>query len=71
MHFLFYWCRCIIAEGLLNSKHQKGPNSMGILVGNDATNVSIHHNLFAHNNQRHPLLKAGSYANILNNLMYN
>jgi pectate lyase len=61
----------IISEGLHRSLHGKGPHSMGFLVGDHSRNVAIIGNLFAHNNERNPLLKGGTSALIANNLMYN
>ena len=62
---------CIIAEGLFHSGHDKGPHSMGILVGGDKTgNVSLHHNLLASNNQRNPRLQNG-VCDVRNNIFFN
>ena len=59
---------CISSEG-------KTPHSCGFLAGSDVnaegiTNISIHHNLFAHNNNRNPELKVKS-GDIINNIVYN
>jgi pectate lyase len=64
--------RSIIAEGLY-------PHSTGLGVGGetdehydawrDVTNISIHHNLFAHNTQRNPILNCPS-CKIINNVIY-
>jgi pectate lyase len=62
---------CITSEALYDSLHSKGPHSMGFLIGDSAYRVSVHHNLFAHNNQRNPLLKADVIADVVNNLVYN
>lgn len=62
----------IISESLLNSFHPKGPHSMGLLIGEGSRNISIHHNLMAHNNQRNPRVKQDVLnADIVNNVMYN
>lgn len=61
----------IIAEGLNNSLHSKGPHSMGLLVGSGAKNVLIQGNLLAHNDFRNPVLTSGATALVLNNLIYN
>lgn len=45
---------CIIGQGLRDSFHPKGEHSMGLLVGDDATRISLHHNLLASCNQRMP-----------------
>jgi hypothetical protein len=61
----------IIAEGLDNSLHPKGPHSMGLLVGSGARDVLIQGNLFAHNRWRNPVLTSGVTAIMLNNVIYN
>lgn len=61
----------IIAEGLDNSTHSKGPHSMGLLVGSGARDVLIQGNLFAHNRWRNPVLTSGVTAIVLNNVIYN
>ena len=63
--------RCIIAEGLYNSIHPKGPHSAGLIVGPGITNVLIEQNLFAHNLFRNPVVSSSVEALIANNLMYN
>lgn len=62
---------CIISEALHDSKHPKGPHGMGMLVGKNATNISIHHNLFAHNYWRNPLINGETFADFRNNIIYN
>jgi len=63
---------CIISEGLNKSKHPKGPHSKGMLIGGKSTNVSIHHNLFAHNNERNPLINGErTLVDFRNNVIYN
>lgn len=54
----YQWC--IMAEGALWG-HEKGPHSMGMIMGwegNQPTQmrVSVHHSLFAHNRGRNPLM---------------
>jgi pectate lyase len=61
----------IISEGLMDSIHREGKHSMGMLIGRDAQNISIHHNLFAHNNERNPMIKANTSTDIVNNVIYN
>jgi hypothetical protein len=62
----------VISEALMNSFHSKGPHSMGFLIGEGTRNVSFHHNLLAHNNQRNPRVKHDVLnADIVNNVMYN
>jgi pectate lyase len=62
---------CIISEGLHNSLHPKRPHSCGLIIGNYAKNISAHHNLFAHNDGRSPLMKQGSESEFINNVVYN
>jgi pectate lyase len=59
----------IDAEALYCSTHPKGCHSMGMLVKNGATRVSIHHNLLAHNVERNPILIAGE-ADFVDNVIY-
>ena len=61
---------CIISEALLHSKHPKGAHSMGMLIGSKATNISVHHNLFAHNNDRNPHINGVSRVDFRNNVIY-
>lgn len=61
----------IISENLHNSLHPKGKHSMGLLIGETTKNISIHHNIIAHNNQRSPLVKTGLFVDIVNNIVYN
>ena len=62
---------CIISEALYDSKHPKGPHSMGMLVGNKTTNVSVHHNLFSSNAWRNPMINGESLVDFRNNVVYN
>lgn len=50
----FQWC--IIAEGLVEGGHEKGPHSMGTLQGGGTKRVTTHHNLFTGNVDRNPLV---------------
>jgi pectate lyase len=62
----------IVSEALMNSFHPSGPHSMGLLVGEGSRNISLHHNLFAHNNQRNPRIKQDVLnADVVNNVIYN
>lgn len=60
----------IISEALRNSVHPSGAHSMGALLGRKTTGVSLHHNLMAHNDERNPRIKGGSF-DIVNNVVYN
>jgi hypothetical protein len=64
----FQWC--ISSEALL---HDEGGTmeSYGFLIGDNATNVSVHHCLIAHNKDRSPLLGLNSRSEVVNNLVYN
>lgn len=53
-------------EGLLHSNV-----SYGMLIGEHAKNISIHHNYFAHNNDRNPLFKGDTSGEVVNNVVYN
>lgn len=66
----------IISEGLDCATHiEKGErqcHSMGLLLGSAGSkNISIHHNLFAHNRRRNPLVKTAGVTDIVNNVIYN
>lgn len=61
---------CIIAEGLYGGIHPKGYHSMGILIAYDATKTSVHHNLFAHNGGRNPLIARQTDHEFVNNVVY-
>jgi hypothetical protein len=60
----------IIAEGLDNSVHEKGPHSMGTLVHDHCTNVAVVGNLYAHNDERNPWFKGFATGVIVNNVIY-
>jgi len=62
----------IISEGLNCSTHPDGCHSMGMLLGSDGSrNISVHHNLFAHNAGRNPRVKTSGTVDVVNNLIYN
>lgn len=65
----------VISEGLMNNRHPEGAHSMGLLVGDNSSGISIHHNLFAHNNRRNPVIKGNSgnrtAVEVINNVVYN
>lgn len=61
----------IISEGLYDSVHEEGPHSKGMLLGSEGSErISVHHNLFAHNDERNPRLLSG-LVDIVNNVIYN
>lgn len=62
----------IIAEGLNNSTHSEGPHSKGLMLGADGSkNLSVHHNLLAHNVERNPRIKTSGLVDFTNNVIYN
>jgi pectate lyase len=64
--------RSIISEGLYCSTHEKGCHSMGMILGSDGSrNISIHHNLFAHNHERNPYIRTSGLVDFVNNVIYN
>ena len=62
---------CIIAEGLHDSSHPKGPHSKGSLIHDSCEDIAIVGNLYAHNVRRNPYFKANTTGVIVNNLIYN
>ena len=76
---------CIFSEALFNSTHAyttdtqhsayPNPHSKGPLIGNGSDEVTFYNNLFAHNNQRNPLVGGGvgggTKFELVNNLIYN
>jgi pectate lyase len=60
---------CIFAEALSNAGHPKGNHSMGVLIGYNTQNVSIHHNLFTQNVYRNPLLQDETTTEVVNNVI--
>lgn len=60
----------LAAEGLANASHPKGEHSKGSLIHDNATNILIYRNIYAHNKERNPLLKGGVHAVVANNLIY-
>jgi pectate lyase len=64
----------ILSEGLRRGGHAKDErHSRGMLISiQEGGNVSIHHNLFAHNEGRNPeVALAYGVADIVNNVLYN
>ncbi|MDE2112258.1 MAG: pectate lyase [Alphaproteobacteria bacterium] len=60
----------IIAEGLAFATHYKIEHSKGSLIHDNASDVLLADNLYAHNYERNPLLKGGTRAVIVNDLIY-
>lgn len=60
----------IISEGLLGAP-PRTQQSFGLLVGKDGPgNISVHHNLFAHNRSRSPKFARAVTGEIINNTVY-
>lgn len=62
--------RCLLAEGLYETGNPLGPHSSGFIQNPGVTNVSLHHNLFAHHDFRNPYVEA-NLVDIRNNVVYN
>lgn len=66
----------LLAEGLAHSTHLKDNgsccdlHSMGSLIGPGTRRLSMHHNVFAHNNGRNPHLLGGVQGELVNNLVF-
>lgn len=60
----------LLSEGLANASHPKGEHSKGTLIHDNATDILIWRNIYAHNVERNPLLKGGVQASVVNNLIY-
>jgi pectate lyase len=66
----------VISEGLYDSIHlDEGatvtdPHSMGAILGQDGTNMTVHHNIFAHNWGRNPRISGIVNSEIINNVIY-
>jgi pectate lyase len=68
----------IISEALSDSTHVEGPHSRGLAISGKNYNstdktrdISVHHNLFAHNAQRNPLNASYGLVDVVNNVIYN
>ncbi len=60
----------VLSEPLNHSRHRKGTHSAGLLIGDGSDHVSIHHNVFAHNDFRNPLIISGGTHEFTNNVVY-
>jgi len=60
----------LAAEGLADASHPKGEHSKGSLIHDNATGIVLDRNVWAHNVERSPLLKGGTEALMINNLIY-
>jgi len=61
---------CINAHALNNSIHDKGAHSMGMLIGDNAKNISVLYNVFAHNVERHIRIGEGATVESIGNIFY-
>lgn len=68
----------IIAEALSQSTHSDGEHSKGLAISGkmynstvQTGNISVHHNLLAHNRDRNPRHAAWGTVDIVNNVIYN
>ena len=62
----------IFAQALNDSIHPKGNHSMGMLIGDGSSEVSVVGNLFAHNMNRNAVIKDDAKSiEFVNNLIYN
>lgn len=59
--------RSIISEGV----YRVPRNGRGLLLGPASNNITIHHNLFAHNSHRNILSRGSSLFHFVNNVIYN
>ncbi|MGB8169409.1 MAG: hypothetical protein WCF18_18060, partial [Chthoniobacteraceae bacterium] len=62
---------CIIAEGLNDASHEKGPHSKGTLVFGGTQEVAIVGNLYSSNVERNPVFQAGTSGVVVNNVIAN
>ena len=60
----------IAAESLAYATHFKIEHSKGSLIHDNATNILIVNNLYAHDYERNPLLKGGVHLAMVNNLIF-
>jgi len=59
----------IISEAL-GGERREDKHSAGLLITHGSNRVSIHHNLFAHNDFRNPLINLGGTHDVTNNIIY-
>ena len=61
----------IVSEGLSHSTHELGEHSRGLFGSGDYSyNISMHHNLMAHNVERNPEVSTTGYSDVRNNVVY-
>jgi hypothetical protein len=59
-----------ISRSDTNGGHDEGEHNYGLINGPNGSNISIHHNLFAHHKNRSPAIANGP-AEVINNVAYN
>ncbi|MDQ8199711.1 hypothetical protein QEH56_16230 [Pelagicoccus enzymogenes] len=62
---------CLIAEGLNDASHAKGPHSKGTLIHDRIQRVAVVGCLYASNVDRNPYFKIGSSGVVANNVIFN
>jgi pectate lyase len=68
--FTIQWS--IVAEGLRNATHPEGDHSKGMHFRDaNSDNISAHHNLLAHNEDRNPNVNSSGIVDLVNNVFYN
>lgn len=60
----------IVAEGLADSSHAKFEHSKGSLIHDNASDILIYGNLYAHNYERNPQFKGGVRGAVVNNFIF-
>lgn len=60
----------LAAEGLAEASHPKGEHSKGTLIHDNASEILIYRNVYAHNKERNPLVKGGAQVELVNNILY-
>lgn len=60
----------LAAEGLADASHPKGEHSKGTLIHDNASEILIWRNIYAHNKERNPLVKGGGQVELVNNILY-
>lgn len=61
----------IVAEALFEATHADGMHSRASLIHDNTSDIALVKNLYAQNNRRSPLFKAGARGVVLNNVVYN
>ena len=64
------WSNNIVSEGLWDSLHDEQPHSKGILIGDHSRRVAVLGNLFAHNEDRNPVIGMDASGLVAGNLVY-